>query len=350
MVIRRSSAREVSALLQDLESGSGGARDAAVARLSVIGTRAVESLLALLKSTTAAEARAAAFAALEAIGDPRAADAALESLEGNDGAVRTAAAGVLRRLLESVRGASVLDRLAAIAVDTTRSDGARLAALESLRHVPGPALDLISARLRDDPSLAVRAMVARGGGPAVRPPLEALEQAAAGHLPDQADPLRQWLAAAGADAPLPTLHSVVQRVREREQQARDPVRRSEWMTARAIAHQVLAARGSTVALYDLRETIESGEQAPVEMLAALAAIGDKTCLEPIAAAYTRLSAQPAHQSLRQAAPTTDWWREHLAVAFRTIAAREKLNERHAVTRRLRARWPQAADTLIGPPR
>jgi hypothetical protein len=350
VVIRRSSAREVSALLQDLESGTDVARDAAVARLSVIGTRAVEGLLALLASTTSAPVRAAVLAALEAIGDPRAADAALDCLDGDDQAVRAAAAGVLRRLLESVRGASVLDRLAAIAVDATRADGARLAALESLRHVPGPALDLISARLRDDPSLAVRATVARGGGPAVRPPLEALEQAAAGHLPDQADALRQWLAAAGADAPLPTLHSVVQRVRERERQAKDEVRRSEWMTARAVAHQVLAARGSTVALYDLRETIESGEPAPVEMIAAIAAIGDKTCLEPIAAAYTRLAEQPARPSPKSAAPATDWWRQHLAVAFRTIAAREKLNERHAVTKRLRARWPQAAQALLGPAR
>ncbi len=196
----------------------------------------------------------------------------------------------------------------------------------------------------------MRATVAGGGGPAVRPPLEALEQAAAGHLPDQADPLRQWLAAAGADAPLPTLHSVVQQVRERERQAKDQVRRTEWMTARAVAHQVLAARGSTVALYDLRETIESGEQAPVEMLAAIAAIGDRTCLEPIAAAYTRLAARPARATPGQPDAASDWWREHLAVAFRTIAAREKLNERHAVTKRLRTRWPQAADALIGPPR
>lgn len=345
MVIRRSSAREVSALLQDLESGTGAARDAAVARLSVIGTRAVEGLLALLKASPAPPVRAAALAALEAIGDPRAADAALDGLDGDDAATRAAAAGVLRRLLESPRGASVLDRLAAIAVDTTRADGARLAALDSLRHVPGPALDLISARLRDDPSLAVRATVTGGGRTPVRPPLEALEQAAEGQLPDDANPLRQWLAAAGAEAPLPTLHRIVQRVRERERQAKDQVRRTEWMTARAVAHQVLAARGSTVALYDLRETIESGERAPVEMLAALAEIGDKTCLEPIAAAYARLLAQPKGKT-----EGDDWWREHLGAAFRTIAAREKLNARHAVAKRLRARWPETAVALIGPPR
>ncbi len=257
---------------------------------------------------------------------------------------------MLRRLLESPRGALILDRLAAVAVDTTRADGARLAALESLRHVPGPALELISTRLRDDPSVAVRATVTGGGRAPVRPPLEALEQAAAGHLPDDADPLRQWLAAAGANAPLPTLHGIVQKVRERERQTTDQVRRTEWMTARAAAHRVLAARGSTVALYDLRETIESGEPAPVEMLAAMAEVGDKTCLETIAAAYTRLVGQPDGKASKQEAREADWWREHLAIAFRAIAAREKLNERHAITKRLRARWPDTAIALIGPPR
>jgi HEAT repeat protein len=350
VVIKRSSAREVSALLQDIESGTDVARDAAVARLSVIGTRAVEGLLALLNSSPVTGTRTAALAALETIGDPRSSDAALACLEGSDGEVRAAAAAVLRRLLESARGASVLDRLAAIAVDTTRPDGTRLAALESLRYVPGPALGLISARLRDDPSLAVRATVVGSGSTVVLPPLEALEQAAAGALPEHPDSLRQWLAAAGADAPLPTLHGLVQRVRDRERETADAVRRREWMTARAIAHQVLAARGSTVALYDLRETIERGEPAPVEMLAALEVIGDRTCLEPIVAAYSRSISRPERRPNRPDAERTDWWRDHLAAAFRTIAAREKLNERHALTKRLRARWPDVADSLLGPAR
>jgi HEAT repeat protein len=348
VVITRSSAREVSALLKDVESGTDVAREAAIARLSVIGTRAVGGVLTLLSSSTVSAARTGALAALEAIGDPRAADAALVCLEEDDEAVRGAAAVLLRRLLESARGAAVLDRLAAIAVDGTRPDGPRLAALEALRYVPGPALELIAARLRDDPSPAVRATVARSGVAAVRPPIEALEQAAAGALPDHPDSLRQWLAAAGADAPLSTLHALVQRVRDRERETANPVRRGEWMTARAIAHQVLAARGSTVALYDLRETIESGEPAPVEMLAALDAIGDRTCLEPIAAAHARLAEQDGHLTRQLDPGAANWWRDHLAAVFRTIAAREKLNERHAVTKRIRARWPRAAASLLGP--
>ena len=79
-------------------------------------------------------------------------------------------------------------------------------------------------------------------------------------------------------------------------------------------------------------------------------IGDKTCLEPIAAAYSRLLGQPERRSPKPRTPEDDWWREHLAIAFRTIAAREKLNERHAITRRLRSRWPDAAIALIGTPR
>ncbi len=48
MTITRSSAREVTALLADLESGTDAVRETAVARLSVIGTRAVAGLLGLL--------------------------------------------------------------------------------------------------------------------------------------------------------------------------------------------------------------------------------------------------------------------------------------------------------------
>jgi hypothetical protein len=345
VVIRRSSAPEVSALLRDLASGTGPERETAVARLSVIGTRAVAGLLALLASDAGPAARAGALSALEAIADPRAADAALHALEADDEGVRGAAAALLRRLLDSTRGAAVLDGLAAIAVDAARPDGARVAALEALRQVPGSALSLISARLADDPSLAVRAMVVGAGNGVVLPPLDALERAANGTLPDDPDSLRQWLAAAGPHAPLPTLHRLVQRVRERE--AAEAPRRGEWMTARAAAHQALAARGSTVALYDLRETIEAGEGAPVEMLAALEAVGDRTCLEPIAAACARQASPPGHAATGPDAGAAAWWRGHLVAAFRTIVAREHLTERHAVIRRVRARWPETAAALLG---
>ncbi len=337
-------------MLRDLESATGASRDAAVARLAVIGTRSVEGLINLVRGGAAPAARAGALAALEAIADPRADDIALACLDDPDEGVRAGAAALARRLLDSPRGAAVLDRLTALAVDASRTDRSRLAALDAMRHVPGPALELLSARLRQDPSAAVRASVLGSGGAVVMPPLEALESAASATLPDDPDAMRQWLAAAGAQAPLPTLHRIVQRVREREKATADPAQRGSWMTVRAVAHQVLAERGSTVALYDLRETIESGEPAAVEMLAALQVIGDRTCLEPVAAAYSRLMTPPGTRPPQTGRAPSEWWRDHLEVAFRAIAAREKVTERHAVTRRVRSRWPDAARVLLGPPK
>ena len=63
---------------------------------------------------------------------------------------------------------------------------------------------------------------------------------------------------------------------------------------------------------------------PVEFLTALSLAGDASCLEAIAGAHARA---------RDA-----WWRGHLADAFRTIAAREKLTRRHAVMKRISKRW------------
>ena len=81
---------------------------------------------------------------------------------------------------------------------------------------------------------------------------------------------------------------------------------------------------------DLRETLEtSNGPLPVEFLAALERIGDASCLEPIASAYATAPAEG------------DWWREHLAHAFRAIAARERVTRRHAAMKKIARRWPEA---------
>jgi HEAT repeat protein len=103
-------------------------------------------------------------------------------------------------------------------------------------------------------------------------------------------------------------------------------RRTDWIGARAAAHLALANRGSRLALYDLRETIESlRERIPVEFFAAVTAIGDASCLEPIATAYARAK--------------DDWSRRHLVDAFRAIVGREKITRRHAAARKIEKRWP-----------
>jgi hypothetical protein len=90
-----------------------------------------------------------------------------------------------------------------------------------------------------------------------------------------------------------------------------------------------------VALYDLRETLaEAEEPLPVGFVAAVEAIGDQSCLEAVARAWSK------------ARPHADaWWRRHLAEAFRAIVKRERLTRRSATLRRTLARWPQAATLL-----
>jgi len=100
------------------------------------------------------------------------------------------------------------------------------------------------------------------------------------------------------------------------------------------AHLALAKRGSRIALYDLREWLETARQPlPVESLAALSLIGDASCLEPIAKAYAR--------------SRDEWWRQHLTDAFRTIIERERITKRKAVMKKIEKKWPEAFRRLAG---
>ena len=275
MPIKRSTASEVSSLLHDLQAGDEIARQAAGARLAVIGTRAVEGLHRVVASEATPAAKAAALAALEAIGDPRGVDSALAVLTGSDAVLATAAGGVLRVALESPRGDEVLDRLAAVAVDTGQPEHARLAALSALQALPARVTAPVWDKLKSDPNGAVRAAVGPTGPEAEIAPPQALEAASGGALPEDPETLRRWITVGAAHVSLPVLHRLVESSRRQEAKASDPATRIGWMTARAAAHLALAERGSRVALYDLRETIESGTTAPVEMLRALEAIGDR---------------------------------------------------------------------------
>lgn len=355
MVIKRSSAREVAGLLEDLEKGDENAREAAVARLSVIGTRAVEGLIRVAGSPAPAPVRTAALAALEAIGDPRGIDAALTILQEDDGGLALPAAAVLRQALESPRGDDVLDRLVSLALDSTRADRPRLAALDALQGLPPKVLAPIWRKLKDDPSAAIRGALAGAGPLQEMDPVSAVESAASGSLPDDPETIRRWLAGASGQVALPILHRLIEAIRTREAATTDAAGRAAWTTARAAVHAALAERGSRVALYDLRETLEHSTLVPVEMLSALERIGDASCLEPIASAYARLStpteaAEGAASPSPGASASSPWWRRHLATAFRAIAAREKVTERHAVVRRIRSRWPDAGLDLFGPPK
>ncbi len=95
---------------------------------------------------------------------------------------------------------------------------------------------------------------------------------------------------------------------------------------------MLALRGSRLALYDLRESLEGGPvRLPASFLAALHVLGDASCLEPLATVWGAAGADPSADGAR--------WRQQLAAAFKAIAQREKITKRHAQMKRIATRWP-----------
>jgi HEAT repeat protein len=328
VAIRPSSAKEVDALVTDLAAERAVAREAAIARLTIIGPRAVERLAALVGSDALPVVRRSALRALDAIGDPRGRTAIFDAIADPDAAVASAAAGAARRYLHGRYGSEALDRLTQAALDANRNGGVRAAALRAVCTLDEATVAPLLDRLRgdSDPQVREAAVGGRGLPAAARDPAALLDAAAAGELPSDPAALREAIVRGGATAPLAALLRVVETVRSQEAAADPGPARSAWTGARAAAHVALAMRGSRIALYDLRESLESADgPLPVEWIAALSAIGNATCVEAIAAAYTR---------------TQDaWWRAHLAGAFRTIVKREGLTRRHAVMKRIEKRWP-----------
>ncbi len=338
MSIRASSSSQIESLVANLSAASTATREAAVARLTVMGPRAVERLVALAGSSAPAAARTAALRTLEAIGDPRALTPALDILAdtGSEPAVGAAAAGVARVFLRGRRGAAAVDRLTAVVLDRGRAEALRVAALRALRALDPATIAPVLASLAEDPSAAMRAeaVTKNRSRRATADPAVTVTSAAEQGLPEGAGgaaALRKALGGVGEEVPLPTLLRVVERLREREA-AEPAARREEWTMTRAAAHVALASRGSRLGLYDLRESLEAAAAPlPVEFLAALSTAGDVSCLEPIAGAHARAK--------------NAWWRDHLADAFHTIVAREKLTRRHAVLKRIEKRWPAVISVM-----
>jgi HEAT repeat protein len=113
VAIRASASHEVRRLIGDLEGGDAVRRDAAIARLAIIGTRAVRQILEHLVTANAAITKAPLLLALESIPDPRAVEPVLGALASDDADVRVAAIRAARGLLSLPQGTRVHDRLTA---------------------------------------------------------------------------------------------------------------------------------------------------------------------------------------------------------------------------------------------
>ena len=317
MPIKASSAKEIAALIADLCAASDPTREAALARLIVIGGRAVGRLLILVgdsqtvpKSAASITARVAAFRALEAIGDPRALEPALRAVDRAEPAVAVAAVGVARRFLRSARSADAADFLTAAAVDRRRAVAVRAAALRALTDLEPATIAPLLKSLAGDPVVAMMTDPATTS--------------------DEAHAIHEKIVNRGSDLALGELLRIVEHLRDREA-AQPAGGRTEWAVARAAAHLALAKRGSRIALYDLRESLDAArDPLPVESMAALLLIGDVSCLEPIAAAYAR--------------SRDTWWRDHLVGVFRAIVTRQRLTRRHAAIKKVAKRCPELVST------
>lgn len=335
MVIRASSGKTVDRLIDALWTGDAVARDAAVARLIVIGERALQRLLDVVASPDAtSEIKATAFRALEGIADLKALEPALAAIVSGDTAVATAAMGVARALMDTPGGIAAVDRLTAVALDEDQPTPVRIAAARALSELEPSTVQPVFTALMASSNATVAEEASRTEtADLALSASEVLEQAAGGRLPELPEVLRRAVADLGGDAShLDRLQKIIEHVRVREG-AEDAAEKGPWRAARAAAHAALAQHGSRVALFDLRETFESArEPLAVEFLSALLEIGDASCLEAVAAAEARAEAAGI--------PHDDWWRRRLAEAFRTIAAREGITRRHRLARKIDHKWPK----------
>jgi hypothetical protein len=308
----KSSSAEVRGLIGSLGAGDAARREAAIARLIIIGDRAVGQLVTTYTATPDRETQLAILRVLEASADERALPIARRAL-ANGGDVSVAAVGILRDLLSRGAGSAhteALELLLTLTADPAVERRVRAAAAEALDAAPDDIRRAVQGTLTARPST-----------------IDALwEDAAEGRLPDDPALLREAAARHAEHAPLPVLHRLIEFVRDRERTA--PQARAEaWLAVRGSLHQALALRGSRIALYDLRESFESATgPLPASFLAAVQVVGDASCLETIAAAFSRSAGH-------------DRWRHQLAQAFKAVVRREHLTRRSPAIRRALAKAP-----------
>jgi hypothetical protein len=325
MPIVPSRAGEIKELIVALGDGRAARRDAALAKLTLIGARCVPQAIAALKSRTAA-VRVGALATLERVASPRVVPEIAPVLADADDSVAARAAQALavlggapaakalRRVLRSPRLAvalaaaeglirlqdhgvgEALEPLLGILFDEDAQDDVRLVAFASLARLPRSERAPLLKRLSGTRS--IRLARAAGG-----------------------QPLPKGVAA------IPNLHHEIERLREASDHSMTPSARDE---SRAHLHLALARLDSRIALYDLREMLEARPlRSAGELLEAAQLIGDKSLVPPLA----RLaSEEPGLVDL-------------CIAAFGAIVRRESLGRKSAVTRGVRPEHRAAFDRL-----
>ena len=389
MPIVPSRSRETQALVARLSSPRAADREAAVARLRLLGPRAVPAMLAVLPGS-GPELRLCVLELLEHTPDPRALAEVMALCRDRDAPVArralallprygepkavTAAARILAggppdlripavRALCGLHGRGVVEALEPLIdaiLDEAEEERFRFEALASLQAVDPKTAATLRERLargtglgsgattrtsfgtEDEPTSA-RALLDRlehqtlGPDEAVRT-VRALEALGAAALPglhavlDRATDPR--LVSALADVAgrlhsptsIPVLSRALKRLGDLPRHASDEGR----LEAAARLHAALATLDSRIALFDLRERLQAAPlRSAVPLLAAAERIGDASLLPALARLYAE---EPAPRGV-------------VASAFAAIVAREKLRPRSAALRSLKAADREALDAL-----
>lgn len=265
----------------------------------MLGPRAFPRLARFIESPGPTSARALALSALDGLEDPHAIDVAFAVLNSHDIETVIAALSVLRTWVPRETGTRLLEAITAIAVDRERDARVRVAALDALSDLPDELLRPIREQ----------APPPEAGGPPLDNPVAA----------------RDWMDAHGARATLAMLHDAIKSFRDAEGAAETSGEKSEWLRARGVAHAMLAMRGSRLALYDARETFSTAKAPlPPGFVETIANLGDASCLEPLARAWS---------ATRDSA-----WRAQLSEAARRIVTRARIGGRNSVMKDIRANW------------
>jgi hypothetical protein len=307
MPIRSSSVSGIDQLITNLQKKSKIKRDAAVARLRIVGSRSIPRLIAIIKSDANATVRAAALSALETSNDSRARNSAMATLSDKHESVTLAAIIVMRNWLSTDADAMTVDALVTLVLDPNRSQTVRQAALHALADLPENLVQPLRQQLAQE--IGIKNLTTE--------PTE---------LANNPATALEWLNTKENKATLSEIHQLITYARAQERACENSSEQAAWCHLRGATHAVLANRNSRVALYDLRESIEKASKPlPLDYLLAIRSIGDATCLEPLGRAWSRASTEP-------------WWCQQLADAAKNIMNREKLTGRHTVVKRVRARW------------
>ena len=180
----------------------------------------------------------------------------------------------------------------------------------------------------------------RAGGAAAprrrhRGPVADLEEASDGWLPRDPHALLQLVARAAGDAPLSTLHRLIERVRSKESEGRKN-QRKDWLAVRGAAPRARTARQPRRALRPARVARARGGTVASGLPPGARAYRRPGFSRPLAAAFVQSAAMPDAEA----------WRRGVADTFQAIVTREGITPRHAAMRRVKSRFREHVEPLV----